>query len=101
MKCNKLYEKLELIKLPYMFRSHGIIFRDLYDKKDPLCALKLYTYKMLWYILITLQSGCVVKLFLHKEYYLLGYNAVYSVENQPTFRSNIPPASSGSKNKPS
>jgi hypothetical protein len=35
-----------------------------------------------------------------EEYYLLGYNAVYSVERQPTFRRNISPPSSGSKNKP-
>jgi hypothetical protein len=33
--------------------------------------------------------------------YLLGYNAVYSVEEEPTFRKNISPPSSGSKNKPS
>jgi hypothetical protein len=31
---------------------------------------------------------------------LIGYNTVYSVENQPTFRRNMSP-SSGSKNKPS
>jgi hypothetical protein len=35
------------------------------------------------------------------EYYLLEYNVVQSVESQPTFRRNISPPSSGSKNKPS
>jgi hypothetical protein len=35
-----------------------------------------------------------------EEFYLLGYNAVLSVESQnPTFRRNMPPPSSGSKNK--
>jgi hypothetical protein len=32
-------------------------------------------------------------------YHLLGYNAVQSIECQPTFRGNISPTSSGSKNK--
>jgi hypothetical protein len=32
----------------------------------------------------------------HEEYYPLEYNAVYSVESQPTFRKNISPSSSGS-----
>jgi hypothetical protein len=32
-----------------------------------------------------------------EEYYLLGNDAVYSVESQPTFRRNISPPSSGSK----
>jgi hypothetical protein len=36
-----------------------------------------------------------------EEYYLLGYNAMYSVECQPVFRGNISPPSSGSKNRPS
>jgi hypothetical protein len=35
-----------------------------------------------------------------EEFYLLGYNAVYSVERQPTIRRNISPSSSGLKNKP-
>jgi hypothetical protein len=34
-----------------------------------------------------------------EEYHLLGYNAVQSVESQPTFRRNILPPFSGSKNK--
>jgi hypothetical protein len=34
-----------------------------------------------------------------EEYCLLGYNTVWSVENQPAFRRNILPPSSGSKNK--
>jgi hypothetical protein len=38
---------------------------------------------------------------LHEEYHLLGYNAVWSIESQPMFQRNIPPPSSGSKNKPS
>jgi hypothetical protein len=37
---------------------------------------------------------------LFEEYYLLGYNALWSDENQPTFRRNISPPSSGSENKP-
>jgi hypothetical protein len=37
----------------------------------------------------------------YEEYYLLGYNAVQSVESQPTFRRNISPPSSGSTNRPS
>jgi hypothetical protein len=37
----------------------------------------------------------------YEECYLLGYSAVQSVEIQPTFRKNISPPSSGSKNKPS
>jgi hypothetical protein len=36
-----------------------------------------------------------------EELYLLRYNAVQSIESQPTFRRNISPPSSGSKNKPS
>jgi hypothetical protein len=35
----------------------------------------------------------------YEEYCLLGYNAMYSVESQLTFRRNISPPSSGSKNK--
>jgi hypothetical protein len=35
------------------------------------------------------------------EFCLLGYNAVYSSENQPTFRRNMSSLSSESKNKPS
>jgi hypothetical protein len=37
--------------------------------------------------------------FLIEEFCLLGYNAVRSVENQSMFQGNIPPPSSGSKNK--
>jgi hypothetical protein len=36
----------------------------------------------------------------YEEYYLLGYNAVYSIESEQTFRGNKSPQSSGSKNKP-
>jgi hypothetical protein len=36
---------------------------------------------------------------LHEELYLLGYNAVYSDESKPTFRRNMSPPSSGSRNK--
>jgi hypothetical protein len=36
-----------------------------------------------------------------EEFCLLGYNPVYSVESQPTFRRNMSPPSSGSKYKPS
>jgi hypothetical protein len=39
------------------------------------------------------------KLLDSEEYCLLGYNAVQSVESHPTFRRNISPPSSGSKNK--
>jgi hypothetical protein len=35
-----------------------------------------------------------------EEYYILEYNAVYSVGSKPTFRRNISPPSSGSKNEP-
>jgi hypothetical protein len=35
-----------------------------------------------------------------EEVYLLGYNTVQSVESKPTFRRNMSPPSSGSKNKP-
>jgi hypothetical protein len=35
-----------------------------------------------------------------KEFYLLGYNAMWSVEIQPIFRRNMLPPSSRSKNKP-
>jgi hypothetical protein len=35
-----------------------------------------------------------------EEFYLLGYNAVWSVESQPTIQKNISAPSSGSKNKP-
>jgi hypothetical protein len=35
----------------------------------------------------------------YEEYRLLGYNAVWSKERQPTFRRNISPPSSGSKDK--
>jgi hypothetical protein len=37
----------------------------------------------------------------YEEFYLLGYNAVYFVGSQPTFRRNMSPPSTGSKNKPS
>jgi hypothetical protein len=37
----------------------------------------------------------------YEEYYLLGYNAVYSFQSQPMFRRNMSPSSSGSKNNPS
>jgi hypothetical protein len=37
----------------------------------------------------------------HEEFYLLGFNAVQSVVSQPTFRRNISPPSSESKNMPS
>jgi hypothetical protein len=36
-----------------------------------------------------------------EEFYLLGYNAVWCVESQPTFRGHISSPSSGSKIKPS
>jgi hypothetical protein len=36
----------------------------------------------------------------HEEFRLLGYDAMYSVESQPTFRRNMSPSSSGLKNKP-
>jgi hypothetical protein len=36
-----------------------------------------------------------------EEVYLLGYNTVWFVQSQLTFRRNMPPTSSGSKNKPS
>jgi hypothetical protein len=35
-----------------------------------------------------------------EEFCLLGYNAVQSVESQPTFRTNMSPPCSGSKNTP-
>jgi hypothetical protein len=35
----------------------------------------------------------------YEELYLLGYKAVWPVENQPTFRRNMSPPSSESKNK--
>jgi hypothetical protein len=37
----------------------------------------------------------------HEEFHLLGYNSVQSSESQQTFRRNMWPPSSGSKNKPS
>jgi hypothetical protein len=37
----------------------------------------------------------------HKEFHLLGYNMMQSVESQQKIRRNISPPSSGSKNKPS
>jgi hypothetical protein len=60
---------------------------------------------LFYYISICAQqakfyAGFEVLTAVYKEYYLLGYNAVYSVENKPTFRRNISPRSSGSKNKP-
>jgi hypothetical protein len=44
------------------------------------------------------KKGKVIK---DEGFYLLGYNAVKYVESQPMFLRNIPPPSSGSKNKPS
>jgi hypothetical protein len=38
---------------------------------------------------------------LHEEFYLLGFNAAYSVESKLIFRRNILTPSSGPKNKPS
>jgi hypothetical protein len=35
----------------------------------------------------------------YEEYYLVGYNAVYSIESQPTFRRNISPPSLTLKNQ--
>jgi hypothetical protein len=37
----------------------------------------------------------------YEESYLLGYNAVQSIESQPTFRRNMSPTSAGSKKKSS
>jgi hypothetical protein len=37
----------------------------------------------------------------YEEFYLVIYNAVQSVESQPTFRRKMSPSSSGSNNKPS
>jgi hypothetical protein len=37
----------------------------------------------------------------YEEFYLLGYNDVSSVESQQTFRRNMSPPSSESKNNPS
>jgi hypothetical protein len=34
----------------------------------------------------------------YEQFHLLGYNAVYSFESQPTFRNTISPPSLGSKN---
>jgi hypothetical protein len=36
-----------------------------------------------------------------EEFYLLGHNAMYSVESQTTFQKNTSPLSTGLKNKPS
>jgi hypothetical protein len=36
-----------------------------------------------------------------EEFYLQGYNAIWSVESQPTSQRNMSPPCSGSKNKPS
>jgi hypothetical protein len=36
----------------------------------------------------------------YEEFYILGYNVVYSDERQPTSRKNISLPSSGSKNMP-
>jgi hypothetical protein len=53
-------------------------------------------------VITHLEESCeVVRQVGVDEYYLLGYNAVQSVESQPTFRRNLLPPSSGSKNKPS
>jgi hypothetical protein len=49
-------------------------------------------------MMIATEKGCRLKTKLnHEEPYLLGYNAVSSVENQPTFRRNISPISSGGR----
>jgi hypothetical protein len=37
----------------------------------------------------------------YEDFYILGYNAVWSVQCRPTFRKNMSPSSSGSKDKPS
>jgi hypothetical protein len=37
----------------------------------------------------------------YKQVYLLGYNALWSIENKRSFRRNMPPFSSEAKNKPS
>jgi hypothetical protein len=37
----------------------------------------------------------------HDVFCLLGYNAVQSIESQPTFRRNMSPPSSGSEKEPS
>jgi hypothetical protein len=40
-----------------------------------------------------------LNIFKLKEFFLLGYNTVWSVESQVTFQSNMLPPSSGSENK--
>jgi hypothetical protein len=50
---------------------------------------------------VSVHAGFEVLTAVIKDNTLLGYNAVQSVESQPTFRMNISPPTSGSKNKPS
>jgi hypothetical protein len=38
-----------------------------------------------------------VNMLVSEEYHILGYDAMQSIEFQPTFRRNISPPSSGSK----
>jgi hypothetical protein len=50
--------------------------------------------------LISTMSKINEDCFSLEEFYLLGYNGMYSVETQPTFRRNMWPLSSGSQKKP-
>jgi hypothetical protein len=52
---------------------------------------------VLWYWIMQLTLAN----YWFEEYCLLGYNAVQSVESQQTFRRNVSPPSSGSKDKAS
>jgi hypothetical protein len=74
---------------------------------DAPIALAAYTTRKLTFILME-PSDNIYKTpaayflteFIFEEYHLLEYNTVWPVECQPTFRRNILPSSSGSKNKP-
>jgi hypothetical protein len=59
-----------------------------------------YCYRSNFVSILTIATS-ISDMLIHKEFCLLGYNALKSVESQPTFRRNISPPSSGPKNMPS
>jgi hypothetical protein len=80
------------------------------DSTQHVSASKITISTFLRAMEISEQSFCIILIFtvkinffrtmFPKEYYLLGYNAVYSTESEPTSRRKTSPPSSGQKNKP-
>jgi hypothetical protein len=89
-RCKSTGTQLVTLQSPHCIHSPILLLTNL-TKAQTLHYMKEYLICKIW----GSHSGG------YEEYYLLGYNAVSSVESQLTFRRKISPPSSGSKNKPS